>query len=481
MDSPKNNNKKTDLAAELEHITREMYKKNIELVERNKTLSLLRRIDEVILGSVTNIEQIADQVASAVVSETGKAVFIYLIDEKEGSLRPLAVSASKKLEEVDFNLQRALYGMKISIKEEDNPIVKTFREKQIHRTHNLFSLFKSHLTHDGCSKIQKAIGMTSFYIFPLIVRGKIIGVFVVGLGEQGKYIVQFKNDLINQLPGVIGVAINNALLYKQIQEVNSKLQEIDLLKDEFVSVASHELRTPMTAIKSYLWMALSGHGGQLSKKQKFYLDRAYNSTDRLIKLVNDMLNISRIESGKMTFNFQKVDLVKLLQDIIAEVRPRAEELGISVRISQSQLNQSKSVKSVTDSTDFNRLQPITTVPPVLADPDKIKEVLMNLLGNSLKFTPKGGRVIISLSKKKGMVEVAVSDTGCGITAEDLPKLFQKFGLIHGSYITNRDVSQGTGLGLYICKTIIEKHGGQIWVESPGRGLGTTFRFTLKAA
>jgi signal transduction histidine kinase len=242
---------------------------------------------------------------------------------------------------------------------------------------------------------------------------------------------------------------------KQLEKANVKLQELDVMKNEFVSVASHELRTPMTAIKSYLWMALQGKGGKLNEKQEYYVQRGYNSVDRLIRLVNDMLNISRIEAGRITVDMQQVDLGKLSQEVIEEVMPRANELGVTLTMKK-----------------------IENMPNVLADPDKIKEVLFNLIGNSLKFTPKGGKIHVGFTMKDDFIETQITDTGNGIEAEDIGKLFQKFGLLPGSYTTNQPV-MGTGLGLYICRSIIELHQGKIWAASEGRGKGATFTFQLK--
>jgi len=242
----------------------------------------------------------------------------------------------------------------------------------------------------------------------------------------------------------------------QLKEANEKLQALDKLKNEFVSVASHELRTPMTAIKSYLWMALKGKGGELNEKQRYYIERGYNSVDRLIRLVNDMLNISRIESGRITVELQSVDLIKLTQEVVDEVLPRAHEVGVTLNLNKA-----------------------ASLPNVLADPDKIKEVLFNLIGNSLKFTPKGGTITIIFNRKDGYVETSIKDTGAGIPQEDIGKLFQKFGLLPGSYITNQTTVAGTGLGLYICRSIINLHHGEIRAASEGRGKGSTFTFSLK--
>ncbi len=242
---------------------------------------------------------------------------------------------------------------------------------------------------------------------------------------------------------------------RQLVDVNKKLKVLDKLKDEFVSVASHELRTPMTAIRSYLWMALEGKGGVLTDKQKFYIERAYTSVDRLIKLVNDMLNISRIESGRLTVDMKALALDKLVQEVIEEIMPRVNELGIHLKMD------------------------IASPPPlVIADHDKIKEVLYNLIGNSLKFTPKDGEITISFSQDGDMVHTTVKDTGAGIDPVDLPKLFQKFGLLPGSYTTNKNAS-GTGLGLFISRSIVELLGGKVWVTSGGRGKGSEFSFSLK--
>jgi len=242
----------------------------------------------------------------------------------------------------------------------------------------------------------------------------------------------------------------------ELKEANEKLHVLDRLKNEFVSVASHELRTPMTAIKSYLWMALNDKGGPLNEKQRFYIERGYNSVDRLVRLVNDMLNISRIESGRITIDLQAVNLISLTQEVIDEVLPHARELGVSLNIEKPD-----------------------SLPSVLADPDKIKEVLFNLYGNSLKFTPRGGTITTSFIAHEGYVVTKVVDTGAGIDADDIGKLFQKFGLLPGSYITNQNASMGTGLGLYISRSIINLHKGEIHAASAGRGKGSTFTFTLR--
>lgn len=308
----------------------------------------------------------------------------------------------------------------------------------------------------------------------LSTEGRYMGLLALGEKLSGDIYTSEDLRLLKIFAPEAAVAIQNAQSYEEVnrfsitlqQEVdkatkelsiaNIKLKALDKLKDEFLSLASHELRTPMTAIKSYLWMVLEGRGGKVTEKQKYYLDVAYKSTDRLIALVNDMLNISRIESGKITLIPVHAHLDQLVDDVVVEMTPRSTELGIEISVVSS-----------------------PTLPEVWVDLDKIKEVLINLVGNSLKFTPRGGKITIKLQKKDNFVETSVSDTGAGIKTEDLPRLFQKFSMIGGNSAQREKNTKGTGLGLYISKLIVELHGGKIWAQSQGIGKGATFTFSLK--
>ena len=242
---------------------------------------------------------------------------------------------------------------------------------------------------------------------------------------------------------------------KLLEKANARLKEVDKLKDEFVSLASHELRTPMTVIKSYVFMLLNKSAGDLTEKQKVYLQRTLSSTERLINLVNDMLNVSRIESGKLTIEPVPADIGKLASDVVTEMQTRAMEMEVNL---------------------------IYTPPksPLISnvDIDRIKQVLINLIGNSFKFTPKGGVITVDLTQSgSDLALIKVSDTGRGISSADMAKLFTKFSMIGTNNLT-KDKGQGTGLGLYLSKSLVELHGGKIWVESEGEDKGSTFSFTL---
>lgn len=447
-----------NIAEELAHASQEMYKKNFELAERNKTLALLRKIDEIILSSVTETEEIAHQVVNVVTAETSfKRTVILLIDKVNNVLVRTAVSQTQEALQAELETKKIFKGSQIPMTCDENIIVQCIKERQVKITHDFAQTLIPNFTKEESEKIQEIFNIKSTLVYPLIVRNGVIGAMTISIGEDESLMSQYEKDLIDRLADVIGIALDNSLLYQRIQEANEKLKALDILKDEFVSLASHELRTPMTAIKSYLWMVLENNEGELNEKQKLHLQRAYVSTDRLIKLVNDMLNVSRIESGRITLDIKNVNLQTIIQDVIGEISPRAQELGIHLIFT-----------------------PNTILPNVMADSDKLKEVLINLIGNSLKFTPRDGSITISSTLSGGMVVTSVKDTGKGIKQEDIPKLFKKFAVINADYL-RRQNAQGTGLGLYISKSIIELFGGKIWVESQGENLGTTFSFTLKPA
>lgn len=313
-------------------------------------------------------------------------------------------------------------------------------------------------------------------LLPLETNGKVIGLLCAGDKLSGDRYTDEDAHVLEIIAPEVGVAIENSLSYEEIRRFNTtledevgratedlrganeKLRQLDKLKDEFVSLASHELRTPLTSIRSYLWMALSGKGGDLSEKQKYYLDRAFSSADRLIRLVNDMLNISRIESGRLSVQFSRADIRTIIREVIAEVQPKLEEEKLRVVVNM----------------------PSGQLPDVIADTDKVKEVLINLIGNSLKFTPWEGSITITVAQENEYMRVSVTDTGKGFDPASRAKLFTKFGTLDSSAKNTSASSQSTGLGLFICKSIIELHGGTIEGHSRGIGMGATFSFLLPA-
>lgn len=310
-------------------------------------------------------------------------------------------------------------------------------------------------------------------VLPLVVKNEIIGAILLNNKSSGETYKNEDIDVLKIMAPEASIAVKNALSYheilrfnitlkeevdrqtKDLQYANERLQQLDKLKDEFVSLASHELRTPMTVIKSYIWMFLHKKGNSLEPKEKEYLERAYSSTERLIKLVNDMLNVSRIESGRLKLEMKDLNIINLVTTVVDELVPRAQELGLKLTLNKPSVNEKI----------------------LNGDADRIEQILINFIGNSLKFTPPGGSINVTLETLDKDVLISIADTGRGIKAEDMHKLFQKFGMIGSAYL-QKNQNQGSGLGLYLSKSLIELHGGRVKVESAGENKGSKFSFTL---
>lgn len=227
---------------------------------------------------------------------------------------------------------------------------------------------------------------------------------------------------------------------------------VDRMKSEFISVASHELRTPMTSIKGSVDLILSGFAGETSPEMQELLEIAQKSCDRLVRLVNDILDLSKIEAGQLKLNLERLDVTEIAVRAICAVKPLADKSNVRLRV--------------------DRPQPL---PIVEADPDRIEQAITNLLSNAVKFSPPKGDVVVELSSDENWVQCAVSDQGVGIAEKDLHRIFGKF-----QQLSEGRRRGGTGLGLAITRGLIDEHRGSIWVESRV-GVGTKFIFRLPVA
>jgi len=232
----------------------------------------------------------------------------------------------------------------------------------------------------------------------------------------------------------------------------SRLQEIALAKEEFFSTVSHELRTPLTSIIAYADMLLSGFPGTEEDRREFVAIMKAEG-ERLSRLIDEVLDLSRMEANRLTLRLKPIDLGAVLTAAARAVDGLAGQAGLAIAVATPP-------------------EPVM----VMADPERLSQVAMNLLGNAIKFTPQGGRITIAIEMRERHVEARVSDTGVGIAPEDLGRIFEKFERVDRP----GNLVKGTGLGLPITRGLIERMGGRIWAES-SPGSGTTVRFTLPHA
>lgn len=244
-------------------------------------------------------------------------------------------------------------------------------------------------------------------------------------------------------------------LSERLAAANEKLRELDQARAEFMSMASHQLQTPLTAIKGFSSLLLEKTEGDLTTRQEAMLKKITVSSERMVQLVEDYLNLSRIESGKMEFRFAKCRLEDICQEVVDTLALKAKGNNLSLR--------------------FNK--PDSSLPSVMIDGPKVREVISNIVDNAIKYTPEGSvTVSMKLRKKKlgeksDFIRVTVADTGMGISSSDIPNLFAKFSRVKDEQHLK---VKGTGLGLYVGKVMIEANGGRIWAESEGVGKGSRF-------
>jgi signal transduction histidine kinase/HAMP domain-containing protein/predicted transcriptional regulator with HTH domain len=301
-------------------------------------------------------------------------------------------------------------------------------------------------TRAGC----RAVSMQSVAFAPMLFEGRGIGALWVGRPFKAAFSDK-QLSLLKTFAEQAVIAIQNARLFSEIQDKSRQLEVANKHKSEFLANMSHELRTPLNAIIGFSEVLLERLFGELNEKQDDYLKDIFNSGKHLLTLINDILDLSKIEAGRMELEKSTFDIASAITNAMTLVRERAQRHGIL-------LGQ----------------QVDTKLGELTADERKFKQILLNLLSNAVKFTPDNGRIDVTARREENDIAVAVHDTGVGIAPEDQAAVFEEFRQVGRDYTSKHE---GTGLGLALTKKFVELHGGRIWLESePGRG--STFTFTI---
>jgi signal transduction histidine kinase/HAMP domain-containing protein/putative methionine-R-sulfoxide reductase with GAF domain/predicted transcriptional regulator with HTH domain len=295
-----------------------------------------------------------------------------------------------------------------------------------------------------------AIGVKSIIFAPMLWEGGGIGAIFVGR-EYADPFSDKEIALLKTFADQAVIAIQNARLFREIQEKSRQLEVANKHKSEFLASMSHELRTPLNAIIGFSEVLTERMFGDLNEKQDDYLKDIHSSGKHLLTLINDILDLSKIEAGRMELDRAAFDVAGSIQNALALVRERGQRHNIAFGVD---------------------LDP--ALGEITADERKLKQILLNLLSNAVKFTPDGGRIDVSARREPTQIVVAVRDTGIGIAAEDCDAVFEEFRQVGSDYTKKQE---GTGLGLALARRFVELHGGRIWLESePGKG--STFTFTI---
>jgi signal transduction histidine kinase len=298
--------------------------------------------------------------------------------------------------------------------------------------------------------VMERAGFRAFLAVPLLRESRIIGALVVRRRVPGPFSKETV-DLLKTFATQSALAIQNARLFREIADKSRLLEAASRHKSEFLANMSHELRTPLNAILGFSEVLAERMFGEVNEKQAEYLQDILASGRHLLSLINDILDLSKVEAGRLELELGQFHLPTALDNALTLVRERATRHGITL----------------THSVDPG-------LADIVADERKVKQILLNLLSNAVKFTPEGGRVGLTATAADRVVTIAVSDTGVGIAPEDQAAIFEEFRQV-GRDDTRKQ--EGTGLGLTLAKKFVELHGGRIWVESQV-GQGSTFNFTL---
>lgn len=444
------------LKQDIANITQEMYERNQELADTNRTLSLLRAIDIIVLNSQESVKVLSVRMAEAI---------------SKSMKYPLVVFLGQSSHEPGY-LQ--VYGANVP----DNQTLsaKTLASIHLSTTHpwlstsqRLIFLSVNGFNPDhvasiiGCSPYEadvfrQAFGSGSICIIKLQARQGLLGLMVIGSKSSVEDFSHNETGFLERLSEAVGVALDNRLLFEENQSVlqwlqmsNLKLRELGQAKDEFISMASHQLRTPLTTVKGYLSMVLEGDVGPVTANEREMLRRAFAGTQRMVFLIADLLNVSRLQSGKFVIQNRVTNLADLIESEIDQIKEIAKSHNLTL-IYDKPLN----------------------FPILMLDDEKIRQVVMNFLDNSLFYTSKGGHILAKLEATPGSINFTVADNGVGVPADVQHHLFTKFYRADNAKKIRPD---GTGLGLYIAKKVVAAQGGAIIFKST-LGKGSVFGFSM---
>ncbi|MDD5039982.1 MAG: ATP-binding protein [Patescibacteria group bacterium] len=447
------------LKKEVAVATEDLRSTNVQLQERNKFLSALQKVTT-LMTKTLDFRKVTQSIADAIADELGYlGGIVMFLGRERHKLFPDAVTRGLMTPEIMNLIGKPLSELYSNFQTSTSRSVKAIKLGKIQIGSELHEFLSPAVPEDVCGKIQSLIALKTVIAVPIYSEEGIIGVIDFLMQRDPGTLRDTDLSIMKALANQTGIVYRNIELYQELArsntelaEANKHLQQLDSAKSEFVSITSHQLRTPMTGIMGYLSMILQEDFGKVPAEQHKILQGLLDESQRMIRLINLFLDVSKIESGKLVLNLQPTQVEEIVEHVLSVVQKNATDKKLVLK--------------------YNK--PKTALPIISADHDKLDDMILNLVDNAIKYTDAGS-VVVSTVKKGSDILVSVKDTGRGIEPEEAKKLFAKFVRGFGIAQVNPD---GSGLGLYVARRLTEAHGGTIWVESQGIGKGSTFHFTL---
>lgn len=442
----------------LQRVNEELYKRNAELRARNRTLALLRKLDEISLASVA-VNEMAQRISEAIATELGYDLATIAVVEESNQLKWLSLASSVPwLKNVvqqcrDECLSRALPAKSAT--------AKVLQEQTMQFTDQSETVYPPALVQalsraDATPNVEE---VKHTAIFPLRYGDHVLGLLTLSSSRPFQSASKYEQESVTGIVGLVSLAMYKAKIYQDLQTTtgkleaaNQKLTDLDKANKEFLSLASHQLYTPVTALKGYLSMIQEGDFGITPEKFVPIIEILRQSTENLVTLIKQYLDISRIEAGRLELKLESLELAAMGKQLVQDLLPNAMAKHLQL----------------------NFHPPTQNIPQVVADQDRIWQVMLNFVDNAIKYTPQGS-IDVRVTSTSDQVVFSVTDTGRGMTREEIKRLFVKFARVGGE---SRFRTEGTGLGLYLAGKIVKEHHGEVSVQSPGPGQGSTFSMIL---
>lgn len=426
-------------------------------------LALLRKIDRMILSNLS-LDYIAQEIVNQLPSGTKLlGGTLRAIESGTGALKALGVTDSLRAAGNELSLN-GLQGSILSpaqLQRHASLTAQAIDERRVVSGEQLCDFECPPLTLEQAKRIQDSLQIKGIFAYPITAADRVSGAMTFYFDRPLNHISRKDHEMMQAVTDVIGIAMENSRLINQTEDINKKLAEantqlhrLDQTKDEFITIASHQLRSPLTAIKGYLSMLLDRDFGAVSKRQEPIFQQIMESTNEVINIINDMLSVSRINAQKFELTRVPIHLEDVIGDVLSELKPLASKKALRVAL--------KVPKQPLGSLSF--------------DPLRIRQVLVNFIDNAIKYTPRG-YIDVELKQDGDDVVFTVSDTGIGIPKRELGRMFTKF---YRAANARQLVTSGSGLGLFVARQVIEAHQGTCIMESrEGRGSTFGFRIPLK--